>query len=364
MVAPGVARAAQLRSLAVSVVMWRRMIGGSFAGGLVAAAAGAVVLSLVAGCSDDGGSEPETLFVFGGDVVAGDVVGLVADDADREVEWVDRRSGTVRSLSIDDADAEIQLIARLEVGADGEQQGLVGHVVVDGRRFVALTRPGTSELIVAEVVGDGSDGSEIREVFSVGEAGSGAIGGPLQVSDGDVLLFAVGRNTGWDRDSGVGGAILALDPDGGPDQGERIVSQAYTNPWAFTSIPGTGGIGEVWVWDNAAGPDPDDESVDDVERIGRADLLVDRQQMERSSFPARAPSAMLELPDGRLGVCGFLDNELRAYDPVETDDPQRPTLQRAGTIMPCSTGAAVFADGTIVTVATTPDGESLLVLAP
>ena len=72
---------------------------------------------------------------------------------------------------------------------------------------------------------------------------------------------------------------------------------------------------------------------------------------------------MVELPDGRIGICGFLDNELRAYDIVDGATPV-PTLERAGTIMPCNTGVAVFDDGTIVTAAQTESGESLQILRP
>ena len=50
--------------------------------------------------------------------------------------------------------------------------------------------------------------------------------------------------------------------------------------------------------------------------------------MDEVDWPGRAPAAMVELPDGRIGICGFLDNELRAYDIVDN------TLERAGTIMP------------------------------
>ncbi|MEM8748147.1 MAG: hypothetical protein AAGF91_15710 [Actinomycetota bacterium] len=350
----------------------RAMGGGSLLGGVVGGALGLFVFAMLAGCdSGESGAgetavavadEPtvSTLFDFV-DGSPGEVVGLVANDAERRIEWADRLDGTIRSLSIDDPEAEPEVVATIDVGTDGEQRGLVGHAVLDDRRFVSFTRPDTAdtpfELVVAEIMSDG----EVRPVFSAGAAGSGAIGGPIEFSEGGRLLVGIGRNTGWDGDSGVGGAILALDPNAGAEQGERIVSQGYTNPWAFTSLPGGGGIGLVWVWDNAAGADPLDESIDDIERIGRADLQVDRQQMRRIEFAGRAPSDMVELPDGRLGVCGFLDNEMRAYEMFDTDDPMQPILVRAGTIMPCLTGAAVFDDGTIVTAAQTDAGEALLI---
>ena len=73
---------------------------------------------------------------------------------------------------------------------------------------------------------------------------------------------------------------------------------------------------------------------------------------------------MVELPDGRIGICGFLDNELRAYEVVDSDAGEATELERAGTIMPCNLGVAVFDDGTIVTLAQTDTGETLQILRP
>jgi hypothetical protein len=196
-------------------------------------------------------------------------------------------------------------------------------------------------------------------VWSAGEAGGGAIGGVLAESDGRIVL-GLGRNTAWDAESEVGGAILAIDPTSAPDDAPDVLGTGYTNPWAFTVTADDA----VWVADNAAGPDPDDESRDDVERIGRADIQPDRNDMAEVSWRGRAPAAMVELPDGRIGVCSFIDNELRAYDIVDTDIGPSTGLEFAETVMPCNTGAAVFDDGTIVTAAQTEAGESLQILRP
>jgi len=285
-----------------------------------------------------------------GEAGPGESVGLLATEADgtRYVEWLDRLDGTILRLDID-SDAPIETVASLPVGTDGEQRGLLGQVTIDGRRFLSWTQPETFELVVGELLPDGSQ----RIVWSAGAAGGGAIGGVLGQRDGQIVL-GLGRNTEWDAESGTGGAILLIDPDGTPDQQAEELSVGYTNPWAFTATAD----GSVWVADNAAGPDPDDESRDDVERIGRADLQPDRNEMDEVDWPGRAPAAMVELPDGRIGICGFLDNELRAYDIA--DD----TLERAGTIMPCLTGAAVFDDGTVATIAQTDTGMALHLLNP
>ena len=318
--------------------------------------ASVTITAVLASCTGGGAAEPEQLLDFP-DTTPGAVVGLIAvENGDtRTIEWVDRLEGTIRRLDIDDDDATASTVANIEIGIDGEQRGLLGQVIIGGRRFAAWTRPvdlvGDFELVVGEVI----EGASGDIVWSGGRAGSGAIGGVLGELDGQILL-GLGRNTGWDTDTGVGGAFLSIDPDGPADQEGIALSVGYTNPWAFTVTAS----GQVWFADNAAGPDPDDPDVDDIERIGRADLIEDRNDVARIGELGRAPTAMIELPDGRLGICGFLDNELRAYS--ITDDGL--SLERAGTIMPCLTSAAIFDDGTIVTAAQSNDGETLQILRP
>ena len=313
---------------------------------LTLATAGALGL---AACSADDDEPLRTIPLD--DRTPGESVGLIANDTDgiRSVEWLDRLDGTIQRLDIDDPDAIVETVATVDVGTDGEQRGLLGQVVIDGVRYASWTQPDTFEFVIGELLPDGGQ----RIVWSAGEAGGGAIGGVLDELDGRIIL-GLGRNTEWDAETDSGGALLAIDPGATSDQQPDVLSVGYTNPWAFTATSD----GSVWVADNAAGPDPDDESRDDVERIGRADLVPDRNDMDEVPWPGRAPSAMVELPDGRIGICGFLDNELQAHDIVGD------TLERAGTIMPCLTGAATFDDGTIVTVAQTDDGMALHLLRP
>lgn len=162
--------------------------------------------------------------------------------------------------------------------------------------------------------------------------------------------------------------MVSLDPNGPPDQQPAILSDGYTNPFAFVTVDGA-----VWVADNAVG--------DDVEHIGRADL-ADRSRHTPTGAAPRAPSAMVSLDDGRLAVCGFLDGQLLpwspdnrsvdatpvATNPVDTtpatpapdpvtaaDDTTVPpgSTGYGPSLGPCRTGAATLADGSIVTVTDT-----------
>jgi hypothetical protein len=132
--------------------------------------------------------------------------------------------------------------------------------------------------------------------------------------------------------------MLQLDPSGGPDQEPVVLSNGYTNPFAFAAVGD-----QLWVADNAVG--------DDTERVGPVDLADrsgrrDRSGLDVTASDPRAPSALVALPDGTIAVCGFLDGELR---PWSTEPPGY-----GNALGPCLTGAAVLPDGTIV--AATADG--------
>jgi hypothetical protein len=322
-------------------------------------------LAAIASCS--GSSSGTTDVVELGDVAPGEVVGLTAVESDdgRFADVADRLDGTIRRLDIDDPNAGFTTLATIPVGTDGAQRGLLGQVIIDEVRYAAWTQPETLELVIGEVVGDVVGdvvgGAQTRIVWSGGRAGDGAIGGALGEIDGQILL-GLGRNTSWDAETNAGGALLVIDPAGSADQNGIPLSVGYTNPWAFTVTQS----GEVWVADNAAGPDPDNTDVDDIERIGRGDLVSNRNDLSQIDGPGRAPTSMVELPDGRIGICGFLDNELRAYEAIGIDTVagERTTLDRAGQIMPCNLGVAVYSDGTVITLAQTESGESLQIRRP
>jgi hypothetical protein len=119
--------------------------------------------------------------------------------------------------------------------------------------------------------------------------------------------------------------MLLLDPDGPSDQTPTVLTEQYINPFAFVVTAD----GELWVADNAVG--------DDVERIGRGDL-ADRSTHLPSPDDGRAPAAMVELADGRLGICGFLDGQMLAYTRRDADDP--------AAVEPATDGSRLPADAT------------------
>ena len=326
----------------------------------------AAAITLATGCSSDDSTDrydaPRILLELPdsdpGDVIAlrtgagagaGGGAGGGDDDArSTTVEWIDRRAGTIRSVAIPDDGTltpqdlidDVSSLATVDVSTEGEQRGLLGHTVIDGVRYAAWTDADTNHLLVGEV---GTDGPG-RLVWDGGTAG-GAVGGHLEASDDGQLILGIGQLTDWAKTNGSG-AMVQLDPSATPEQEPVVLSDGYTNPFAFTVVDG-----RVWVADNAVG--------DDVERIGRGDLEARGLHTATGQAP-RAPSAITALADGNLAVCGFLDGQLL---PWQTDDAPGyfPTLG------PCLTGAATLPDGRIVTAAANPDGNGtalLLIPAP
>jgi hypothetical protein len=294
-----------------------------------------VGLLALAACADDKPGFEVAIPID--DASPGDVIALRANGD--SVEYVSRRSGEIRSSNI--TDAATDTLATIEVSTDGEQRGLLGHTVIDGRRFAAWTEPDTLDLVVGEV----TSGAVDRIVWSGTGTQSKAVGGHVETLDGQILL-GIGSLTDWAKDHGSG-AIVSLGPDGAADQEPIVLSDGWNNPFAFTVTDD----GTIWVADNA----PDGSDLPVAERDGERIATTDTSGPSiLEPPPQRAPSAIVDLPDGRLGVCGFLDNEMRAY---EVEDAQ---LTRAGTIGPCLTGAAVLDDGTIVTASTNEAGASVL----
>ena len=280
------------------------------------AAVALLVVALTA-CSDGGERE---VFLDLGDRPPGELIALRADG--EALEWIERTAGTIRRLEPGSAPAEVAGVA---VSVEGEQRGLLGHTVVDGRRYAAWTEPGSRRLVVGEVVAD----DEPRIVWQGTTTESRAVGGHLEQLGGRLLL-GLGELTGWAQEHGSG-ALITLDPDGPADQVPLVVSDGWNNPFAFVVADD----GTIFVADNT--------SVGGRERlaaIGDAGTLV-----TELSAPERAPSAIALLDDGRVGVCGFLDGELRAYE--LTDDG----FERAGTVGDCRTAVTVTGSGRTVVAA-------------
>jgi len=328
------------------------------------AVVGVAALTVVGGCSDDGSdgaSEPAeaTATDAGSDTARtvlrlpdarpGDVIALRAgpftDEGLLTVEWIDRLEGTIRSVPIPDEGAasvdDVTTLARVEVGTDGGQRGLLGHAVIDGVRYAAWTDPATDHLLVGEVQRlDDDSGFFGRIVWDGGGTAGGAVGGHLSATAGGLLVLGIGQLTDWAQDHGSG-ALLLLDPEGPPDQQPTVLSDGYINPFAFV-VEGD----EVWVADNAVG--------EDVERIGRA-RPRGRDGLAISDADPRAPSAMVALPGGDYGVCGFLDGNLRSWTPTDDAGSDGSYGDPLG---PCLTGATTLDDGSIATA--TADGLVLL----
>lgn len=325
----------------------------------------AIAVAAVAGCADDGNDasdpidglhgaldEPTVLLALPADTRPGDVISLRAD-ADGGVEWIERRAGRIvrlaaQSITRPPADPDdVEVVATVDVGTEGEQRGLLGTTVLaDGRRFAAWTDPDTLDLVVGELV----DGADPRIVWGGTGTAGGAVGGHLDHA-GDRLLLGLGQLTDWAQANG-GGAIVALDPDGPAEQEPSTLSTGWVNPFAFV----VSSTGDAVVADNAVGDDP--------ELIGAGDDTSGTNRFPTGAAP-RAPAAAIELPDGRIGICGYLDGEMWAYEvdlPNDTDAADGPAdddaVRRAGTIGPCQTGAAVL-DDVVVTVT-----DSSLLLLP
>ena len=235
----------------------------------------------------------------------------------------EKETGAVRRVSASGA-LDPEPVATFEVNPD-RQRGLLGLAEVDGDVLVSLVRRSDDRLVVVRV-GDGT------EVWVGPPSADLANGGHLvALGDGRVLI-GIGDlqdRPARDRDDTLNGTLLVIDPAGPPDQVPEVLSRGWNNPFAITLTRG----GVIWVADNSPGAEP--------ERLGRGD----RPATEAPDLEVmRAPSALIELVDGRLGVCGFVSGTLDAVDVDGGSSDEQGSL-----ITPCRTGAAVLADGRIVT---------------
>lgn len=254
----------------------------------------------------------------------------------------ERAAGRVRRINADGT-LGAEPVATVEVDTEG-QRGLLGIAV--GRPatevFAAWTRSSDGRLVVGRVTPE-------RELVWVGPRSADlANGGTLRFRDGR-LIIAIGdlqQPDLLDDPDAPNGKVLSLDPAGPSTQEPRVLSSGWNNPYAFTVLDD----GEIWVADNAPGSRP--------ERLGRGDV-----EAPRADLPGRrAPSGLVELPDGRLAVCGYLTDDLRVIERGGNADVLDVAVGDAVSDR-CRTSAAVLPDGRIavatddaVVIATRPTG--------
>lgn len=241
--------------------------------------------------------------------------------------YAEKELGVVRSVSADGV-LDPDPVASFDVNPD-RQRGLVGLAEIDGRLFASYVRSSDDRLVVARA----SDGAEVW----LGPPSTDLANGGHLVPLGDGrLLIGIGDlqdRPARDRDDTVNGKLLILDPEGAADQEPEVLSAGWNNPFAITLASD----GTIWVADNAPGSEP--------ERLGRGDAPA-TEASDLSDM--RAPSALVELPDGRLGMCGFVSGTLDAVAVDRSVPEAGPAL-----ITPCRTAAAVLSDGRVVTATET-----------
>ncbi len=262
------------------------------------------------------------------------------------------------------ADGRSRPVARIEVSTDG-QQGLLGLAADQRYLYAAWTTRDQARMVVGRFLqadlsaandgeADGappSDAPPPTIIWNGFPASTGANGGHLDLLPDGRVIIGVGtlRNSRLiDDPSTVNGKLLALDPDGPQDQEPTVVSSGWRNPFAFVVSPLSGSLSAaarsaIWVADN----EPEDGS---AERIGRGDR-PDRSVTELAT--SIAPAALVRLPDGDLGVCGYLTGIMQR---IEIDDG------RAGqpgdpVVGDCNQAAVVLDDGRLIT----SDGSRLVI---
>lgn len=228
-------------------------------------------------------------------------------------------------------------------GNDQDQRGLLGLAVDgDGRVFASYTRAADKRLVVAEIAAASADGSvaasgpgERRVVWEGPESAERANGGHIAFDPDGRLIIGVGDllDSGRvDDPDAPNGKMLALRPEGSAEQRPVVLSAGWNNPFAFVFD----GDGALWVADNA-GPSGS-------ERIGRGDVPGAPLKELRPADDQMAPSGLVVLSDGSLGVCGFLSGDVER---VRLDgDRAVPTSEVAAE--PCRLGAVALEGGRLV----------------
>ena len=252
----------------------------------------------------------------------------------------ERLSGRVRSVDARGVLAPTPIAAVGVAGALDDQRGLLGLArISDGGLYASWTRREDRRLVVGELAPTNTGAPRLVWVGPV--SADRANGGTLAIAANGELLIGIGDllepRTLADRSTRPNRKILMLDPAGPPTQIPRIVSRGWNNPYALA----VGRDGTPWVADNAGGAMR--------ERIGRADRPASAASPLGPRRHTIAPSGLVELGRGRLGVCGFVSRRVVLYRVVDG------VIRATGVTVaqPCATGVTRLTDGRIATLTET-----------
>jgi len=181
--------------------------------------------------------------------------------------------------------------------ATGGQRGLLGLAVDEnGTTYAAYTERAGARRLVVDRVGVGA----VRRVWTGPPSTARNIGGHIALGPDGRLAIGVGDLGRPDRTGDPrfpNGKLLSLSVDGPPTQAPKVLSDGWTDPYAFAFTPS----GTLWVADAAA--DPSDQV------LGRGDGKGPRTPLGRPT----GPSGLVALDDDTLAVCGVVSQRLDRY---------------------------------------------------
>lgn len=193
-----------------------------------------------------------------------------------------------------DADGAAEVIGVVPVSIEGEQRGLLGLAVRDGQVFVSVTEP-SGRLQVERLDGGVVWEGPPSETRANGGRIAFAPDGSLVIGVGDLLDPEAAADP-----AAPNGKMLALDPDGTPDQQPVTLSSGWNNPFAFAFATD----GTLYVADNVGG------AGDERLAIGNQGP---RPVVLATLPPDSVPSGLAVTADGEVAVCAFLERTLRTY---------------------------------------------------